>query len=337
MELIKKGAPQYKANLHCHSTLSDGGLDPEELKVAYKNAGYSVLAITDHEYPYDHSAMSEEDFLMLTGYEAYIRKYEDGRSDVYVPEIHINLIAKEPHNLAYICFNDPYCKYAKDPDVRKGFKKVGSSEIRRYDVDYVNAFVKTALENGYLCTHNHPTWSLEEWDYIKNYEGFFSMEMCNYSSYLQNGTEYNGDLYDRILRTGKRIFCHSADDNHNHVPLDSPASDSFGGFTMIMAKSLEYGAVIDALERGDFYSSMGPRFEHIEISDGKIIIEATPSRQITVNLGGRRMISAHGSAQNPLTRITLDMPSRFKYLRFTATDFEGNHADTRAFFPEEIL
>lgn len=111
MELIGKGCTQYKANLHCHSTISDGKLTPSELKAAYKSAGYSVLCITDHEYPFDHTAMSEGDFLMLTGYEAHIRKSPDGRSEVFTPEIHINLISKEPHNLDYICWNDIYCRY----------------------------------------------------------------------------------------------------------------------------------------------------------------------------------------------------------------------------------
>ena len=45
---IKKDQPQYKANLHCHSTVSDGKLTPAELKDAYKNHGYSILCITDH-------------------------------------------------------------------------------------------------------------------------------------------------------------------------------------------------------------------------------------------------------------------------------------------------
>ena len=31
-QYIKKNAPQYKANLHCHSTISDGRLTAEELK-----------------------------------------------------------------------------------------------------------------------------------------------------------------------------------------------------------------------------------------------------------------------------------------------------------------
>ena len=29
----------YRANLHCHSTLSDGKRTPEELKEIYKSAG----------------------------------------------------------------------------------------------------------------------------------------------------------------------------------------------------------------------------------------------------------------------------------------------------------
>ena len=83
---ISKSKPQYKANLHCHSTLSDGKLTPEELKAAYKSAGYSILAITDHENPHDHSDMTEDDFLMLTGYEAYIRPSETGTYDQFQPK-----------------------------------------------------------------------------------------------------------------------------------------------------------------------------------------------------------------------------------------------------------
>ena len=48
---IKKGQKQYKANLHSHSVISDGNLTPAEMKKAYKDRGYSILAITDHEAP----------------------------------------------------------------------------------------------------------------------------------------------------------------------------------------------------------------------------------------------------------------------------------------------
>ena len=95
---IAPGAKQYRANLHSHTNLSDGTLTPEQMVQAYQEKGYSILAITDHEAPYDHTALSTDDFLMLTGYEAYIRPSPTCEFDLFKPEIHLNLLAKDPHN-----------------------------------------------------------------------------------------------------------------------------------------------------------------------------------------------------------------------------------------------
>ena len=125
LEIIKKEQPQFKANLHCHSTLSDGRLTPGELKKAYKDRGYSVLCISDHEYPNCHTDLSDEDFVMLTGYEAYIRPSETGTFSQYGTEVHINLFARDPENVSYVCYDPVYCKYVKDPAIKDGFKKGG--------------------------------------------------------------------------------------------------------------------------------------------------------------------------------------------------------------------
>ena len=59
----------YKANLHTHSTVSDGKLTPEEVKAEYKKLGYSILALTDHSVIVNHQHLNDPDFLMLTGAE----------------------------------------------------------------------------------------------------------------------------------------------------------------------------------------------------------------------------------------------------------------------------
>jgi predicted metal-dependent phosphoesterase TrpH len=59
----------YKTALHCHTNISDGLPSPEEMKEIYKSKGYQVLSITDHNILVDHSALNEEDFLLLTGAE----------------------------------------------------------------------------------------------------------------------------------------------------------------------------------------------------------------------------------------------------------------------------
>lgn len=42
------GGTPYRAQLHAHSTKSDGELKPEKVAELYRDAGYSFLALTDH-------------------------------------------------------------------------------------------------------------------------------------------------------------------------------------------------------------------------------------------------------------------------------------------------
>ena len=149
MYLISPDKKQYKANLHCHSTCSDGKKTPEELKELYKSHGYSILAITDHETPKSHNELTDDEFLMLTGYEAYIRPDPNGVVNHYGSEIHMNLFARDKNNENLICYNPHYLKYL--PLEKHGeVKKVGSEEPRQYSVEYINKFIRTAKENGYI-------------------------------------------------------------------------------------------------------------------------------------------------------------------------------------------
>lgn len=43
----------YKAQMHCHTTNSDGTYSPTDLVNKYKNAGYEIMLITDHNYRTD--------------------------------------------------------------------------------------------------------------------------------------------------------------------------------------------------------------------------------------------------------------------------------------------
>ena len=40
---------QYKANLHCHTIMSDGHACVDDMAKTYKDAGFSILAISDHD------------------------------------------------------------------------------------------------------------------------------------------------------------------------------------------------------------------------------------------------------------------------------------------------
>ena len=135
MYLIHPDKKQFKANLHSHSTLSDGQLTPEEMKAAYKDHGYSILCISDHEAANDHSHMTEPDFLMLTGYEAYIRPQY--LFDPFCSEVHLNLLARDPHNVGIVYFQPKSSRYLSE-EQKAAAVKVGPVVERQYTKEFIN-------------------------------------------------------------------------------------------------------------------------------------------------------------------------------------------------------
>lgn len=335
IDLISPDKKQYKANLHCHSVLSDGCRTPEELKAMYKSRGYDILSITDHERPVQHTALSEKDFMMLTGYECYIRP-GTGRYDAYAVEVHLNLFAKDPKNVKMICFNDNYSRYLKRDNAVEGLERVGSERPREYTTEYINEYIRTAKEHGYIVAYNHPYWSMEEEAKILSYEGLFSMEMCNYSSYLINHLEYNGALYDKMLRAGKHIFCHGSDDNHNQYPEGHPNSDSFGAFTMISPEEFTYESVIEAMEKGNMYASMGPVFHRVSVDGDTVHIECSDVSHAFLYTGSKAPQYVHAEKGETMNSVDFKIDPRANYIRVSVQDSEGRWADTRGFFPEEF-
>ncbi len=335
--LISPDKKQYKANLHSHSTLSDGYKTPEDLKEMYKARGYSILAITDHERPYQHTALSDKDFIMITGYEGYVRTNPQAIYDVYAKEIHLNFFARDPMNLKMICFNPSYGRYLIRDNALENLERVGSERPREYSREYINEYIRTAKENGYLVAYNHPYWSMEDEADILSYEGLFSVEMCNYGSYLTGGLEHNGALYDKMLRSNHRVFCHGGDDNHNSSPLDHPNSDSFGAFTMIYPKEFTYGGVIEAMENGEMYSSMGPVFHEISLDGDKLHIECSDVSHIVVYTGSKTPDFLHSAGDgDSLSRADFTVDKQARYIRVSIRDAQGRWADTRGFFMDEL-
>lgn len=334
---ISREQKQYKANLHCHSTASSGKLTPSELKEAYKKKGYSVLAVTDHEFARAYRDLSDGEFLMLTGYEASIRPNPERKVDTYRQEVHLNLFSKEADNERLVCYSPYFGEILKKNGLTcDEVHRVGSERPREYSVEYVNEFIRTARENGYLVSYNHPVWSMEEESRVMAYEGIFSLEVSNYSASLINGLEHSGALYDKMLRRGMRVFCHGGDDNHNREPFGSPACDSFGAWTVILGDSLEYSSVISAMEKGDMYASEGPSIYEVFYEDGKVHVECSDAARIILYFGAKSTARVFAKEGETLTSADLALESRAQYFRVAVIDEKGRIATTRGFFCDEI-
>ena len=67
--LLDENLNFYRANLHCHTTVSDGKKSPDEIKKFYMQHGYSVVAYTDHDVFIPHNDLTDDKFIALNAME----------------------------------------------------------------------------------------------------------------------------------------------------------------------------------------------------------------------------------------------------------------------------
>ena len=317
----------YKANLHCHTNISDGEMTPQEVKNHYKSMGYSVVAYTDHSVLVPHNDLADKDFLPLNGCEMGITQ-QGVKIKALRKDCHLGLIALKPDNIEQIFLHRDYKEFIKNKDIL-----VYDDSVENYDLTYspenITKMIGEARERDFFVIYNHPSWSLENYNDYMNYSGMHAMEIYNYGSSRMGYCDYNEKEYDDMLRGGKRIYCVSADDNHNDF-------DTFGGFVMIKAEKLEYETVTKALVDGDFYASQGPLINELWFEDGKIHIECSDAQSIVLNTSGRRadIVKATDRA---ITCAEFTVLPEDGYVRITITDDKGRKANTNAYFTDQIV
>lgn len=335
--LIPEKGHFYKANLHAHSTVSDGKLSPEELKRIYMEENYSVLAYTDHNVLVDHSELAEENFLPLNGVEYDIYEIAD-KPDGQRKVCHICMIALSPDNVIQPCYHRSNFIWGNAQNIR-GQLVVDESLPdfeREYTPECINNMIKMGRGKGFFVTYNHPVWSQENYPQYIEYHGMHAMEICNYDCVLTGYPDYNPRVYDDILQGGEKIFCIAADDNHNRYPRGSRKFDSFGAFTMIKAEKLDYKAITDALLAGHFYASQGPEIHNLWYENGKLHITCSPADRIALSTGQRRAECVFSENGILLQEASFSVCDHDVYVRLTVYDAQGRIANTNAYFIEDF-
>lgn len=329
--MLPENGTFYKANLHCHTTVSDGSMTPEEVKKHYKDSGYSVIAFTDHEVLVPHPELADEDFLPLNGYELEVEETTDIEPR-YKKKCHMCFIAIEPDNLKQVCYHRS--KYIFG-NALKYLKKIRYDEKeqdyeRAYTHENINKMMKIGRNNGFFVIYNHPSWSLENYCNYMGYSHMHAMEIFNYGSVLEGYCDYNEKEYDDMLRGGKRIYCVASDDNHG-------IGSCCGGFTMIKADKLEYRAITNALLAGDFYASHGPLIYNLWFEDGRIHIDCSEAVSIALHTNSRRAKIVRATGSGFVNSADFDVLPNDGYVRITVTDSKGNHANSNAYFTDELF
>ncbi len=340
--LIPEGGRFYKANLHMHTTVSDGKMTPEEVKAEYKKRGYSILAYTDHEIIVKHHDLDDKDFLTITAAEFSCTE-SNPHGGKKAKTYHFNVFSKDPEKDVISIFTPSYVK-------REGSKPFLTEAMMQYDykktysVECLNDMIARANAEGFLVQYNHPVWSLQDYSDWAGLRGLWGVEWSN-TACIRLGQPDTVQPIGDLLRQNERVFPTATDDAH---ASKESLHDCFGGWVMIKAPALEYGAVMTALEKGDFYSSQGPSIRDLFIEDGIVTIRTTPAAKIFLSTE-RRFHKSISAGIDPLMEAKFDLTKYladseeakdandwWPYFRITVTDAQGMSAQTRAYFVDEL-
>ena len=327
--LIDPKLKWFKANLHCHTTHSDGFYSPKEIKKIYMEHGYSIVAFTDHEMIFDNSCLCDDDFIAITSTEYSINeRCETGFKDTRV--IHMNLFSKDMHASFHpATHSDTFWTKQKELN---GDKVTCDGYRRNYSQESIQETIDRANKAGFLVQFNHPYWSLNSREDFINLKGLWALEIFNFLANQETGADYCPNYYEDMLRNGHHLFCTMNDDNHN---WQGDLRSSFGGFNMIGMKSLTYRNVMDALEQGVFYCSMGPMIKSLSYDkeENKVYVECSEATNVICTCHNRRFLKVIG---DNITAATFQLDLSDTHFRITIKDKDNRYANTHAYFINEI-
>ena len=335
--LLPENGNFYKANLHCHSIFSDGTKTPEEIKELYKKLGYSVVAFTDHDVFLTHNELTDDTFVALNGFEAEVNdRRKEGENETLT--CHVCYVALESDNDTHPFWHRERYLFGNAVKYRDQvkFDETKLDYEREYSAQGISDMMQKGRDAGFFVTYNHPTWSIEDYRHYMNYSGMNAFELFNGASNSCGYEDFNPRVYDDILRSGNRIYCIGADDNHNFHADDTTRCDSGWAFTVIKADKLDYRTVTKALEDGSFYASEGPEIHELWYEDGKVHIKCSDAYRINLKVDIRHANTVVAKDGESVNEATFGIPQQSRYFRLTVIDKTGKHACTNAYFLDEL-
>jgi predicted metal-dependent phosphoesterase TrpH len=258
----------WRGNLHTHSNLSDGALDPAAVTEAYKNAGYDFMQLSEHfignfDFPIaDTRAFRSNNFTTIIG------------AELHAPETAVG-------ELWHIVAAGLPLDFPRNRD-----GETGAQVARR------------AHEAGAFIGIAHPAWSQLTIEDGRSIDCAHAVEIYNHGCAIENDRGDGWYLLDQMLTEGRRLTAFATDDAHFKTP------DHFGGWVHVKAESLDPDALLTSLKQGLYYSSMGPQIHAIEMNGKEISISCSPVDTITVLCGTSRTALRNGRA---ITEASFDL------------------------------
>jgi hypothetical protein len=238
----------YKGNTHTHTLNSDGDSTPDDVVRWYREHGYNFLVLSDHNYLTAVDNLNalhgaDEKFLVVKGEEV---------TDTFKgASIHVNGL-----------------------DVARKVDPQGGSSV----LDVLQRNVDAIRAASGVPHINHPNfrWSVTA-DDVRQVRNNRLLEIFNGHPQVNNlgggGVPGLEEAWDAILSSGVLLYGIAVDDAHTFKKPGDPTVPGPGrGWVVVRAARLEARALLDALERGDFYASTGVELEDYQVSDRAVTV-----------------------------------------------------------------
>ena len=295
----------YKGNLHTHTINSDGDSSPDVVVRWYKEHRYNFLVLTDHNYLTAIDGLGSifgaaDKFLLVRG--------EEVTDHFEKKPIHVN--ALNLHTLVP--------------------PQSGASVV-----DTIQRNVDAIRKAGAMPSINHPNfgWAITA-DDLRRVENDKLFEVYNGHPVVNNlgggGVPGMEQVWDILLTGGRRMYAIAVDDAHYFQQWGPQFSNPGRGWVSVRARELSAEALIEAIDRGDFYDSTGITLSEV-VRDGatlRIAIQAAPSLKYTTEfIGGGKVLKT--SFDNPAAyTLTASDP----YVRARVLASSGEMAWTQPLF-----
>lgn len=297
----------WKGNLHTHSLWSDGDDYPEMIATWYRDRGYHFVGVTDHNVMQSgerwhtleprrgggraleaYQAAWGRDWVQLrtrgTNPQVRLRPLDEYRAHVERPGRFL-LVAGEEVTDRHL--NAPL--HLNVHNLARPIQPRGGSNVVDVLQRNIDAVLAQRRETGRpMFLHvNHPNfgWAITA-EELMQVRGMPFFEVYNGHPSVHNegdpghpGTERLWDiaLSWRLAFLGLDPLLGLAVDDGHHYHQWSPEQSNPGrGWVCVRARELSAAALVEAMERGDFYSSSGVVLRDVRRERGRLVVEVDP-------------------------------------------------------------
>lgn len=267
----------FKGNTHTHTLESDGDSTPEDVTRWYAERDYNFLVLSDHNV---HTRIDELSAKYAVPGRFLLMRGEEVTSSFEGKAIHVNGL-----------------------DTRTAIGRQTGISI----LDVLQKSVDAIRKQSGVPHINHPnfTWSLtsEQLQQVKNNTLF---EIHNGHPMVNNlgggGVPGLEAAWDAILTAGVLLYGIAVDDAHHFKqPWNQELALPGRAWVVVRATRLDSRAILEAMERGDFYASTGVVLDDIQATRASmtVAVRKTKFSKYRIQFIGKHGVVLHEALDSP--------------------------------------